>query len=87
MTNPIEQNVLPGQPGPITDIQLEQAIVSAEALRAEDWETMSPQAFRTHLLLVSVCAAPVMRECLEWRQRLQKINSLSDQSNVHHLHR
>ncbi|MEX0306051.1 MAG: hypothetical protein AB3N12_01580 [Ruegeria sp.] len=85
MPQSVDQSVPPGQPGPITDIQLEQAIVSAEALRAEDWETMDPQHFRTHLLLVSVCAAPLMRECLEHRQRLKHINQVSDQTNVIHL--
>ena len=85
MSEKVAQTVQRGQPGPITDIQLEQAIVSAEALRAEEWETMPPEHFRTHLLLVSVCAAPLMRECLEHRQRLKQINDLSDQTNVIHL--
>lgn len=85
MSTPTEQTVKHGQPKPITDVQLEQAIVSAEALRCEDWKSMNPQHLQTHLLLVSVCAAPLMRECLEHRQRLKHINDLSDSANVIHL--
>lgn len=81
MAHPVEQTIRRASPGPITDQQLEQAITSAEVLQ-RDWGTIPADHLRTHVTLVTMLAAPIMRECLQRRRAMGVIEDMVQIDNV-----
>ncbi|GGH36130.1 hypothetical protein SAMN05444007_108224 [Cribrihabitans marinus] len=81
MAHPVEQTVPRAVPGPISDEKLEMAIRSAEALEG-DWEDQKPEELGAHLNLISMVAAPLLRECLHHRRALRVIQDMAAPDNV-----
>ncbi|MEM7317536.1 MAG: hypothetical protein AAF408_00795 [Pseudomonadota bacterium] len=89
MVLPVEQTVPRAAPGPVTNQQLKQAIQSAELLAGREWNTIPKADLQIHLNLVTVLAAPVMRECLQHRLAMsvitdnaKAIQDMADRDNV-----